>query len=106
MVGQVDALTITKLDVLDELSEVKVCIGYQIGSKQYSVLPDPEALVDAKPIYRLFRGWEENTSDVRIYDDLPTRAQNFIEEIEEWVKLPVEMVSVGPEREATIYNLI
>ena len=88
-INSVTNLCITKLDVLDEFKEIKVCIDYDD---------------DEKPIYKTFAGWEEDTSNVRSYDGLPEAAQNYISYIEETLDCPVGIVSVGPSREQTIYK--
>ena len=88
-INSVTNLCITKLDVLDEFKEIKVCIDYDD---------------DEKPIYKTFAGWEEDTSNVRSFDGLPEAAQNYISYIEETLDCPVGIVSVGPSREQTIYK--
>lgn len=95
-----DTLAITKLDVLDELDEIKICTGY----KHFSRFPANLAeLQSAQPIYETHPGWKKSTRHVKIYDDLPTNAKKVLRRIEELVEVPISLVSVGPEREKTVW---
>ncbi|MFV0381424.1 MAG: adenylosuccinate synthase [Breznakia sp.] len=97
-------IVITKLDVLSGMKELKICTGYEIAGEIYDFMPaNVEDLVDAKPIYKTFPGWEEDISKVVTYDDLPVNAKRYVEFIEEQTKVKVAMISVGPEREHNIY---
>ncbi len=99
-------VALTKLDVLDELDEIKICIGYKVDGQRYDAdtLPTikPRFLYRAKPIYETMPGWEQKTSEVRSFGDLPLKAQKYALRIEDLLSTPIKFVSVGPEREATI----
>jgi adenylosuccinate synthase len=105
-VGGVDSLALTKIDIFDEFSEIKMCIGYRVGNKEYAIAPtgDMAFMKSAVPIYETLPGWECETSGVRNFTDLPENAKKYIERVQELVGRPIELVSVGPEREASIYR--
>lgn len=94
----VTRLALTKLDTLAGIEELPVCVGYE------GIEPDdfPTSLDDAKPVFEMMPGWAESLEGVRTMAELPPAAQHYVEAIEEWVGVPVELVSVGPAREATI----
>ncbi|WP_022669373.1 adenylosuccinate synthase [Desulfospira joergensenii] len=96
-------LAITKLDVLDDLEELKICTGYQYNGR---VIPDfpPEIkiLEECEPVYETLPGWKENTSGLRTYEDLPEKAKKYLTRIEDLSRVPIKIISVGPGREATI----
>lgn len=95
-------LVITKVDVLDGLSELKICTGYRLpdGTTIHHV-PDTPIYETVEPIYESWAGWAEGaTSKARSWDELPVEAQNYLMRIEELVGVPIKYVSVGPEREA------
>lgn len=96
----VDSLAIMKLDILDALDEIKICTGY----KKCKFFPaDSEDLSLAVPIYESHPGWKEPTSDIRVYDDLPSKAKAYLRRLEELCEVPIGLVSVGPDRERTIW---
>lgn len=92
-------LAITKLDVLDTLPELKICIGYRIGDKTVTHVPDTPWLLDAEPIYESWPGWQTPTSDCRAWAELPVNAQAYLRRIEALAGAPIRWVSVSPERE-------
>ncbi|MBX7067206.1 MAG: adenylosuccinate synthase [Parachlamydiales bacterium] len=95
-----DSLALTKLDILDDLDEIKICTGY----KKCKTFPATlEELQHAQPIYEVHPGWKKSTRDVKIYDDLPHNARAYIRRIEELCEVPVSLISVGPEREKTLW---
>lgn len=102
-IGGVTGLALTKLDVLDDLEEIKICVGYEIDGRKYRDISGARSMRKAVPIYKTLRGWQTPTSGIRDFWDLPSQAQVYIEEIENLVGLPVEIVSVGASREATIF---
>lgn len=95
---------LTKIDVLSELDEIKVCIEYELNGERFKLPPfmDPATLYSVKPIYKTFKGWRRSLSQVRKMSDLPREAREYIEFIEESLEIPVNYVSVGPERSQTI----
>ena len=99
----VTSLAVTKLDVLDQLPEIKVCVEYERNSKRISHFPaSSEYLDECKPIYEVLPGWQTPTSTIRCFDDLPRQAKNYICRIETCAEAPVKIVSVGPDRAQTI----
>ncbi len=102
-VGGITGLALTKLDVLDGVEELKICIGYKIGDKTYDYLPANQ--IDQKnavPIYETMPGWTETTFGARSWKDLPANAIKYVRRIEELVGRPVALLSTSPERDDTI----
>jgi len=99
----VDALFLTKLDILSQFETIRICVGYEFAGRRvhYADL-DAYQLARARPIYRTLRGWQCDITHVRKFSDLPPRARQYIETIEKLVGVPVRWISVGPEREAVI----
>ena len=96
-------IVLTKLDVLDELKEIKICIGYIIDEKQYDYLPSEEFLFNKiKPIYKTIDGWQSSTAGINKINDLPINAKKYIKTIEELIDTNVSIVSTGPDRKETI----
>ena len=95
----------TKLDVLDELSQIKICVAYKVGGKQFVDLPtvDSRFMEKAKPVFITVPGWMSDTSKIRKFSDLPQKAQKYIKTVEKLLEKPIDIVSVAPEREATIF---
>jgi adenylosuccinate synthase len=104
-INGLDCLAITKLDVLDEFDEIKVCIAYK-DRKTGEVYKDLPSMAGAfqrmEPIYQSFPGWHSRTSECRSYSDLPAGAQGYLNFIAEQLDCPVAIVSVGPKRDQTI----
>ncbi len=96
-------LAITKLDVLDDLDEIKICTGYEYDGKVIENFP-PEIKILEKctPIYESHPGWKENTSGTTEYDKLPEKAKAYLDRVTELANVTIKIVSVGPGREATI----
>jgi adenylosuccinate synthase len=99
----VNGLALTKLDILDGLSEIKVAVGYRLNGKEISYLPAGEtAQAGVEPIYETIEGWTESSAGARSWTDLPAQAIKYVRWIEELVGCPVTLVSTSPEREDTI----
>ncbi len=102
-INGIQQLAITKLDVLDEFDEVKVCVGYTLdGRKEKGFPTSVDRLNAAQPVYRSFAGWRQSTPHVRRFRDLPPRAQAYIRAVEKLAGVPVWMVSVGARRDQTM----
>ncbi|MFO7890088.1 MAG: adenylosuccinate synthase [bacterium] len=102
-INGIDSLALTKIDVLDFLEEIKICTGYKVnGELQKDYLTDLTVLDKVEPVYEVVPGWQQSTSTIKKYKDLPKELLNYIHCIEESVKAPVGLVSVGPERNETI----
>ncbi|WP_416045280.1 adenylosuccinate synthase [Edwardsiella ictaluri] len=95
---------LTKLDVLDGLDEVKICVGYRLpDGREVDVTPlAAEGWEGIEPIYEVLPGWKESTFGVKLRDGLPQAALNYIKRIEEVTGVPVDIISTGPDREETI----
>ena len=96
-------LAITKLDVLDDLDEIKICTGYEHnGEKIFDFPPEIKTLQECTPVYETHPGWKQDISGITDFNNLPDKAKNYLARIEELSKVKIKIVSVGPEREATI----
>jgi adenylosuccinate synthase len=103
MINGVDAIALTKLDVLDTLDEIQICVGYRIdGEMRRDVPASLDELARAEPLYRALPGWKSGTVGIVEFDDLPQAARNYIAVVEEEVGAPVGLVSTGPRREETV----
>jgi adenylosuccinate synthase len=97
------ALALTRLDVLDGLETIKVCTGYELDGERLESMPARQSVLErVTPIYEELPGWQCPTTHVRNFDDLPDQAQAFIRRVEELLECPVDLISVGPEREQAI----
>jgi len=99
----IDGLALTKLDILDGLEEIRVCVGYRLDGRDIDYLPAGEhaqALVE--PVYETIEGWEGATAKARSWADLPAPAIKYVRRIEELVGCPVALLSTSPERQDTI----
>ena len=102
-VGGIDGIVLTKLDVLDGLGEIKVCVEYRLDDAALSRLPSSAADQAAvEPVYETMEGWHESTRGARSWADLPATAVKYIRRIEELISVPVALVSTSPERDDTI----
>ena len=98
-----DGIALTKLDVLDGLSELKVCVGYKINGQEFDYFPTlPSLQAAAEPVYESMDGWSESTQGARSWADLPATAIKYIRRIEELIEAPVTLLSTSPERDDTI----
>ena len=96
-------LAITKLDVLSELDEIKICTGYEReGQIVAEVMANLNHLAECRPVYETLPGWRQDIRDIRKYEDLPERARNYLARVEELTGVPIQIVSVGPGRDETI----
>ncbi len=101
--NSVSGICLTKLDVLDELSSIKICVAYEINGIQTKTPPfSAEEYSIVKPIYIEMAGWQQSTIGTHNFEDLPIEAQNYIKKIEELSQLPVDILSTGPDREETL----
>jgi adenylosuccinate synthase len=99
----VSGLCITKLDVLDGVEAVKICVGYEVDGKLSDILPvGAEELELCVPVYEELPGWQESTVGVKTYKGLPKPARAYLQRIEELCSVPVDLISTGPDREETI----
>ena len=103
-INDIDCLAMTKLDVLDQLGEIHLCIGYKLDGIPLNHIPSCAAIYErVEPVYEILPGWMDSIAGLRSYKDLPQAAKRYIERIEELVGSRIEILSVGPKRNATIY---
>lgn len=102
-VNGLTSLAMTKLDVLDGCKELKICTGYRHQGKLYREMPaDLEVLENCRPVYERWEGWSSDTSGVTSYKDLPRAAKKYLARVKELVSCPIDMISTGSKRDATI----
>ena len=102
-INGVTGLSMMKLDVLDGLPEVKLCVGYQVDGKQVDLLPrGADEVARCVPVYETFAGWSESTFGLTKWDELPANAQAYLNRIEQVCGVPIDIVSTGPDRVHTI----
>ncbi len=99
----VTEICLTKLDVLSGLEEIQVCVGYKLNGEpvRYADV-DSYELEKVETVYQTVKGWQEDISKAKSFDELPANAQNYVKMIEDAAGVPVKWIGVGPEREATI----
>ena len=103
LLSGVTELCVTKLDVLSDLEELQVCVGYKLDGKDVGYTDvDAYGLDKVELVYQKVKGWKEDISKVRTFDGLPANAQSYIKMIEDAAGVPVKWIGVGPERDATI----
>ncbi len=103
MINQLDSIALTKLDVLTGLEKLKICTGYKYGDKLFENHPNHQTVLHkCRPVYEEMDGWKENIKDIKNFQNLPENAKKYIKNIENILKIPVSMVSVGPERNQII----
>ncbi len=102
-ISGIDGIALTKLDVLDELEEIKMSIAYELNGKKIDYLP---AAVDdqlkVKPIYKTFKGWKSSTKGIKDFEKLPENAKLYIKELEKFIETKISSISTSPERSDTI----
>ena len=100
----VDTLSLMLLDVLDQMPEISICTAYEINGERTTDFPAlVEDLYEVKPVYETMPGWMSDTTGCRNYSDLPDNAKRYVERLEQIVGAKVGIVSVGPDREQTIF---
>jgi adenylosuccinate synthase len=102
-VNGMSELVVTKLDVLDGLSEIQACVAYRVNGEESKVFPlGCETLEAVEPVYKTFPGWSTSTIGITDYDALPAEAKSYLDFIESYLKVPIRIVSTGPDRKETI----
>ena len=102
-ISGIDGVALTKLDVLDEFDEIKMCIAYELNGKKIDYLPAAaDDQLRVKPIYKSFEGWKKPTNGIKKFDDLPEKAKNYINSLEKFIETKISSISTSPEREDTI----
>jgi len=96
-------IALTKLDVLSGMDEIKVCTGYKYAGKMYETFPpEIKILENCEPVYKTFKGWQEDITKAKAYNDLPENAKNYVEYIKNYLDIKYALISVGTDREETI----
>ena len=95
-------IALTKLDVLSGMDEIPLCVRYSVNGEETDEFPFPCILGDAKPVLETMKGWKQDISGAREWDDLPAEAQAYVKRIEDAIGCPITYISVGPERESII----
>ena len=99
----IDGIALTKLDVLDELEEINMCIEYDLDGTKIDYLPAAaEDQARVKPIYKTFKGWKSSTQGIRNYEELPQEAKVYLSELEDFIGTKISSISTSPERDDTI----
>ena len=102
-INGLDSLVITKLDILDHFEKIKVCTSYEYRGEKIDFFPsDENILSEIKPIYEEFEGWDESTYNVDSIEKINSKAKKFIKNLEKIVGIPIDIISTGPSRKATI----
>ncbi|MCG8608177.1 adenylosuccinate synthase [bacterium] len=102
-VNGIERFALTKLDVLDSLDEIKVCVAYEYGGRRLTTFPSEiRILENCKPVYESYPGWKQSTSEVRHYDDLPKNARQYMDAIRNLTGTDLSIISVGSGREQTV----
>jgi len=103
IINGVTGLCITKLDVLDGLATLKLCVGYELDGQQVDLLPmGADEVARCRPIYEEWPGWQESTFGAKRWEELPSAARAYLHRIEEFCEVPIDVISTGPERSETI----
>ncbi len=101
--SSVSGLCVTKLDVLDELETIRICVGYEIDGEPVAGLPVVvDRFAECEPVYEEVPGWQSSTVGIKQYEDLPVNARDYLARIEELAGVPVDIISTGPDRKQTI----
>jgi adenylosuccinate synthase len=104
LVNGLDSLALTKLDILDTLQELKICTGYRLRGRPLEGVPcTAEDWSEVEPVYEMMPGWGVPTSQARTYDELPPLARAYVERVCELVGAPLSILSLGPDRERTLF---
>ncbi len=102
-ISGVDGVALTKLDVLDGLKQIKVCVGYKLNGKKIDYFPSgEEAQAAVQPIYETLEGWSESTQGARTWGELPAQAIKYVRRLEELIERPVTLLSTSPQRDDTV----
>ena len=102
-ISGINGIALTKLDVLDELDAIKICVQYELDGKKIDYLPAAvEDQIKIKPIYKTFPGWKSSTSGIRNIEKLPENAKKYISAIEDFIGAKISSISTSPERKDTI----
>ena len=103
IINGISGVCITKLDVLDTLAEIKVCVGYTLNGRHIDILPlDADDIYACEPVFETFPGWPGSSFGITQWDALPANARAYLQRVQALIGVPIDMVSTGPDREHTI----
>jgi adenylosuccinate synthase len=101
--SSVTGLVVTKLDVLDQLETIRICVGYRHGDQVVAEMPlCVDAYSEVVPVYEELPGWRQSTVGTVRFEDLPPNARSYLDRIQELAGVPIDMISTGPDRDQTI----
>tara|TARA_Y100000590_G_scaffold271905_1_gene305272 strand:- start:492 stop:1784 length:1293 start_codon:yes stop_codon:yes gene_type:complete len=102
-ISGIDGIALTKLDVLDDLDEIKICVAYELDGKKIDYLPAAvDEQIKVKPVYKIYKGWKSSTEGIKNFNDLPENAKIYIKDLEKIVETKISSISTSPERKDTI----
>jgi adenylosuccinate synthase len=102
-INGMDELALSKIDILNDFEQVKLCTDYRIDGKTTQTFPlDIGRLERVEPVYKTMEGWEKDISSFKKIDDMPTEVQNFMGYIEDYLDVEIKILSIGPGRSETI----
>ena len=105
VINGIDEIALTKIDVLQNVNPIKICVGYQHGGEKLDTFPaDSKRVKEITPIYEEMEGWQEDITGCRKFEDLPANCRKYIETIERILERPIRIISVGPGRNQTIFR--
>src|ERR1051325_8371518 len=102
MLNGTSQIIITKADVLNDFEEIKVCTHYQTGKETTTELPFDLCLTEAKPVYKSMPGWKRGIDKFVSFDEMPNELQGYVEFLEDYLTIPVAIISSGPQRNQLI----
>ena len=103
IISGITGIALTKIDVLDELKDIYICVAYKLNGKKIDYLPSSlKDQTKIKPVYKKFDGWLSNTSGIKKWNDLPKNAQKYIQFIRDYCGVRISSISTSPKREDTI----
>jgi adenylosuccinate synthase len=103
MVNGITRIAVTKLDVLDDFDEIRVCVAYEVAGRRLRAFPtDAKTLEKVRPVYEILPGWRSPTDSVRTHADLPPKARAYVDALGRMTGTNVWLLSVGPRRDQTI----
>jgi adenylosuccinate synthase len=101
--NSIDTLALTHLDIYDSFEEIQVCVGYRVDGRVTELFPASRtAIANAEPVLKTLPGWKAPSTQARSFSELPSGAQDYVRYIEKYTGVPVEIISVGSDREHTI----
>ncbi len=102
-ISGINGIALTKLDVLDELDQINLCVAYELNGKEIDYFPAAvEDQLNVKPVYKTFKGWKSKTQGIKKFDDLPNNAKIYVKAVEDFIETKISSISLSPEREDTI----